>query len=354
MKGVLVSIVVPVYRTPIPLLHRLVRSALGQTVQEIELVIVDDASPDECPSAIDALKATDNRVLVLHRRSNGRAGMARSDGFAVARGQYVLFADSDDMIQSDMCESLVCLAGKHGADIAACSWTIADEAGHLVGQGTLPDKVYNFDRPCIRDAAFRRMGYALWNKLFRRETILPLRFESFEANIGEDALFNVEAVLRSRRMITTSYVGYEYTVRGESATGRAAKGMPYLRTLALLRERVRAKLIASGYRAFADRMALGGFTTGCGWIAEHPDAQHRSELWAFWHRYLLENVLPNVKTCRSLATCCRLAAGTGDPARAYALSRLAMKLADPSVFLSKVRSRLCFINRAMSKDTAAT
>ena len=76
MDRPLVSIIVPVYRTPIALLQRFLRSALSQTLSDIQLIAVDDASPDDCPRILDVAAADDNRVTVLHRSSNGRAGMA--------------------------------------------------------------------------------------------------------------------------------------------------------------------------------------------------------------------------------------------------------------------------------------
>jgi len=73
-----VSVIVPVYRTPPELLHRGLRSILGQTLSDIELIAIDDASPDDCPRILDAVAAEDPRAKVIHRPVNGRAGAARN------------------------------------------------------------------------------------------------------------------------------------------------------------------------------------------------------------------------------------------------------------------------------------
>jgi len=279
-------------------LQRFLKSALSQTLSDVQLIAVDDASPDECPKILDAVAAQDDRMTVLHRGTNGRAGMARNDGMALVKGEYVLFADADDVMRPDMCETLLGLALKHDANIVACSWSISDQDGHSIGRHCFPDRQYDLAVARQRAAAYRSMNYALWNKIFRHEVIAPLRFEQFETNIGEDTLFNVAALCQSRTMVTTAYCGYDYTVHTASVTGRSSRGMPYLRTLALSGDRIRQTLaVADGSvvaRKYADRVALKRFTTGCGWIADHPDPKEKASMWAYWRRHLHERLLPSL------------------------------------------------------------
>ena len=112
MGSPMISIIIPVYRAPIALLTRCLERAAGQTLRDLEIIVVDDASPDECPAVLDSFAARDSRVTVIHRATNGRAGMARNDGLDRARGEFVLFADADDVIQPEACETLASLA-KH-------------------------------------------------------------------------------------------------------------------------------------------------------------------------------------------------------------------------------------------------
>lgn len=344
MGEVLVSIIVPVYKTPVRLLRRFLKSALNQTLSDIQLIAVDDASPDDCPKVLDVVAAKDNRMTVVHRRTNGRAGMARSDGMSLVKGKYVLFADADDVMQPDMCERLLGLALRHNADIVACSFSIGDQEGNLIGRSYLPDREYNLRIARHRAKAYRTLNYALWNKIFRHEVIAPLRFEQFEANIGEDTLFNVAALCRGRRMVTTSYCGYDYAVHTTSATGRSARGMPYLRTLALSGDSIRQTLAeADGSevaRRYADRVTLNRFTTGCRWVADQPDQEERAAMWAYWRQHLHRHVLPTLESYTLLGTWYRFLAARCDVSTVYHVTRIALKITDPLSLIDKLEGRM--------------
>ena len=89
-----VSIIVPVYNVE-KYLKRCVDSLVGQTLKDIEIILVDDGSPDGCPKMCDDFVATDSRIKVVHK-PNGGLGSARNAGLEVAKGEYVAFVDSDD------------------------------------------------------------------------------------------------------------------------------------------------------------------------------------------------------------------------------------------------------------------
>lgn len=330
MNGVIVSIVVPVYRTAIPLLERFLLSARRQTLGDIELIAVDDASPDACPGVLDAAAARDPRITVLHRSVNGRAGLARNDGLAVARGAYVLLADADDVLEPDLCATLVALAQRHNADIVTCSWVSCAPDGSVLGRTILAERRHELTTARQRARCCRQLGFALWNKLFRRTLIAPLRFEQFEANIGEDLLFNLEALRCSRVLVTTPYGGYRHTAHPDSATGRAAKGMPYLRTLEVTNVRLRELLAAEGAvgRHCADRLTLKRFATGCDWIDGHPDGSERAVLWRHWCVYFHERLWPALETRGLLAQACRVGVASGTPRVASRLTRLTAGILD--------------------------
>ncbi len=343
MADEIVSIVVPVYKAPAALLERFLRSAQRQTFSNLELIAVDDASPDHCPAMLDAAAANDPRMRVIHRSENGRAGMARNDGLACAKGQYIVFADADDIMRPDMCETLFGLASKHDANIVACSWDIRDPEGRLLGRGRLPERKYDLQCPKQKARAYERLNYALWNKMFRRDAIADLRFEQFEANIGEDTLFNVMALARGQLSMTTTYCGYDYTVYDGSATGRTAKSMPYLKTLAASSQRIREVLAETDgsivAARFADHLSLNRFTTGCGWIAGNPDLAERAALWRYWREYLRADLLPILSSHAFLAVWYKLAGAMSNPALAYCLTRIAFKIADPHSLVDKLEAR---------------
>ena len=114
----LISIIVPVYRVE-PYLDRCVQSIVDQTYQNLEIILVDDGSPDNCPAMCDAWAAKDSRVKVIHKE-NGGLSDARNAGLAAAAGEYIGFVDSDDWISPDMYRLLYENMAEHGSDVSAC------------------------------------------------------------------------------------------------------------------------------------------------------------------------------------------------------------------------------------------
>ena len=96
----LISVIVPVYKVE-PYLDKCVRSIVDQTYQNLEIILVDDGSPDRCGEICDAWAAKDSRIRVIHKE-NGGLSDARNAGMAVATGKYMGFVDSDDYIAPDM------------------------------------------------------------------------------------------------------------------------------------------------------------------------------------------------------------------------------------------------------------
>lgn len=118
----LVSIIVPVYKVELEL-RGCVDSILGQTMDDIEVILVDDGSPDACPQICDEYAAKDGRVKIVHK-VNGGLSDARNAGLDVATGEYIMFIDSDDWIENDGCERLYGAAKELDADIVLGDWNV--------------------------------------------------------------------------------------------------------------------------------------------------------------------------------------------------------------------------------------
>lgn len=118
----LVSIIIPVYKVEKEL-GRCVDSVLCQTLGDIEVILVDDGSPDDCPRICDDYALADSRVKVVHKQ-NGGLSDARNFGLAEATGDYIMFVDSDDSIELDACERLLRLATDSHADIVLGDWRV--------------------------------------------------------------------------------------------------------------------------------------------------------------------------------------------------------------------------------------
>ena len=110
-----VSVIVPVYNVE-KYLDRCMQSLLNQTLKDIEIIMVDDGSPDNCPKMCDDYAKQDSRVKVIHKKNAG-LGLARNSGLEVATGEYVAFVDSDDFTDVDAYRSLYENAQKRNADV---------------------------------------------------------------------------------------------------------------------------------------------------------------------------------------------------------------------------------------------
>lgn len=123
----LISVIVPVYKVE-KLLERCVKSLTSQSVNNIEIILVDDGSPDESGVICDRLKEQDDRIQVIHK-SNGGLSSARNAGMEIASGKYIGFVDSDDDVELDMFETMVNTAEKYSADFVMSDYIRIFEDG---------------------------------------------------------------------------------------------------------------------------------------------------------------------------------------------------------------------------------
>ena len=122
-----ISVIVPVYKVE-KFLDRCVESIVGQTYENLEIILVDDGSPDNCPSMCDKWAEKDSRIKVIHKE-NGGVSSARNAALDAATGDFIGFVDSDDWIEPDMYESLMMRIDETGKDIAVCSYYSIEVSG---------------------------------------------------------------------------------------------------------------------------------------------------------------------------------------------------------------------------------
>lgn len=118
----LVSIVVPVYKVPEQYLRKCIESTMSQTLKEIEILLVDDGSPDQCGEICDAYAEQDSRIRVLHKK-NGGLSSARNYGCKAAAGEWIMFVDGDDWIESDMCQIMYTAGKEKDVQLVMCGIT---------------------------------------------------------------------------------------------------------------------------------------------------------------------------------------------------------------------------------------
>lgn len=186
------SIIVPIYKVE-KYLDECIQSILGQTFTDLELILVDDGSPDACPQMCDAAAEQDSRVRVIHQK-NGGLSAARNTGIEAARGNWLGFVDSDDFVAPDMYEKLYHAAVSANADCAMCSVQLIHEDGSRMD--TPPQwKVYGggyTGEDILKTITWQNNAPYLvaWNKLYRREVFRTLRYPV--GRINEDVFVFAE------------------------------------------------------------------------------------------------------------------------------------------------------------------
>lgn len=166
----LISVIVPVYKTEKYLDH-CVESIVNQTYQNLEIILIDDGSPDSCPAMCDAWAAKDSRIKVIHKE-NGGLSDARNAGMVAATGEYIAFVDSDDRIHPRFLECLYDAIISHGADIAACDIRFVNP-GDVVSDETVESEsaLYTVEQAIETLTNGVRFRAVAWNKLYRAELL---------------------------------------------------------------------------------------------------------------------------------------------------------------------------------------
>ena len=215
-----VSIIVPAFNAS-ELLPKALKSLADQTLQELEVIIVDDGSTDDTVRLAEDFAARDDRFKVVRMEENGGGFKARSNGIKHAIAPWIGFLDADDFAHRTMFERLHARCKKDQSDIAICGTRMVDRSGRMLGVkvGFRRDRVVTdelFEKFCKRDfgSAF------LWNKLYR--TDLLHRFGT--ANpistpvIGQDTIVNFGCFLEARRVSLISDVLHDYLIHPKSIT----------------------------------------------------------------------------------------------------------------------------------------
>lgn len=208
----LISVIVPVYKVE-AYLDKCVQSIVDQTYTNLEIILVDDGSPDNCPAMCDAWAAKDGRIKVIHQE-NGGAGLARNVALDIVQGEYISLIDSDDYIEPHMYEHLLSLM-TDGMDIVECGLLETELDDVALDDGSRFDsKVYAVEEAMeahIQDRVFRQL---IWNKLYRREVVGDNRFP-----VGkriDDEFWTYRVIANARKLARTSCKMYAYRQQPES------------------------------------------------------------------------------------------------------------------------------------------
>lgn len=211
----LISIIVPVYKVE-NYLQRCVESLINQTYQNIEIILVDDGSPDRCGEMCEGLARQDSRIRVYHKE-NGGLSDARNYGVNVANGKYIGFVDSDDYVHSSMYEILYKAIVKENADVAECGVTRV--YGNRTRVHCEIENLYEImdEKQYFEEILTLKKVYgSVWCKLIRKDIANQVQFE--KGKYYEDLFYNLELVQIAKKYVFTNQPYYYYFIRENSIT----------------------------------------------------------------------------------------------------------------------------------------
>ena len=275
MNSPFLSVIVPVYGVE-DYLETCVDSILDQPFADLELILVDDGSPDRCPQICDAYAAKDSRVRVIHK-PNGGLSSARNAGLDMARGEYISFVDSDDYIRSGMYLSMMERCRALDLDLCLC--------GHAIARENTVTDADNFedipaDQVFSSDDLLQKLVYSVntnyvvvWNKIVRRAALGTLRFAEGKQHEDEYLMHRLYGACHRIGMVNEAFYVYRQRMDSIMAHGVSVKRLDamgaYLDRMNFLLDRGQASLVAH---------VLNRATTMMGRLYTGLDAEGRGKL----------------------------------------------------------------------------
>lgn len=223
MEQPLISVIVPIYGIE-RYIGICIESILNQTYQKLEVILVDDGSPDRSPELCDLYARKDGRIKVVHKENGGLVS-ARKAGLQASTGQYVGYVDGDDWIEPQFYASLVKAMLEFDADIVASGmsrdlFSISSKIYSKIPAGNYEgERLIKLKQNMLTFGKFSRIGIStyVWNKLFKREMLLPYQMEVDESiSIGEDAAVTYPYLMACDRVSVVDNCLYHYRQREDS------------------------------------------------------------------------------------------------------------------------------------------
>lgn len=223
-----VSVIIPIYKVE-KYLSRCLDSVVNQTLEDIEIVLVDDGSPDSCPEICDRYAKIDSRIKVIHKKNEG-LGYARNSGMLIATGEYIAFLDSDDYVSKDMYEKVYSELKRTDADCCVTGYVVKKDSGDEIHkENPLGTAVYESDDIITKvlagmlgskpdQARDTDVGMSVWKCVYRKELLQDkgILFPSERELISEDIIFQIRVLPQVKRVCTLSEGMYYYCENSNS------------------------------------------------------------------------------------------------------------------------------------------
>ena len=249
----LVSVIVPIYGIE-RYIGICIESLLNQTYSNLEIILVDDGSPDRCPEICDLYARKDKRIRVIHKENGGLVS-ARKAGLEASTGEYVGYVDGDDWVGPGFYESLYSAITSSGCDVvcAGQSRDLFQQSVHF--NNPYPLGIYEGER--LKKLQENMLSYGpfyspgittyVWNKLFRRDVLYKHQMVVDERiTIGEDAAVTYPALMEAKSVYVSDCVAYHYRQREDSMLKQSASFSTEAKKLRYLYEYMSAFAEARG------------------------------------------------------------------------------------------------------------
>lgn len=227
-----VSVIVPIYNVE-KYLDKCINSLRNQTLNDIEIILVDDESPDNCPYICDKYAALDSRIKVIHKKNEG-LGYARNSGLKISTGEYIVFVDSDDYIELDTLEKCYFIAKENDYDFVKYNLIRHEKKNNKIFKINSPLETGIYDENRIKSKILLPMIGILPNQegdsyvncsscnfLYKSSIIKDngILFVSEREYMSEDLIFNIQFLLNSKKAYVTDFYFYNYIANENSLTG---------------------------------------------------------------------------------------------------------------------------------------
>lgn len=213
-----ISIIVPVYNTE-KYIDRCLASVLNQTYKDLEIILVDDGSKDNCPKICDEYARKDSRIKVIHKQ-NGGLSSSRNAGISIANGEYIGFVDSDDYIDCNMYEILFAQATKNNADVVMA--TYQEVYSDTPNKNKIEESIKVFHNEEVEQAYLDQKVDSVCVGLYKTSIIKNIKF--IEGRSSEDVPFNFEVFKIAKTFVRLSNELYFYFYNEKSlSNGKLTK-----------------------------------------------------------------------------------------------------------------------------------
>lgn len=216
--GEKLSVIVPIYNVE-EYLDECIKSIVNQTYKNLEIILVDDGSPDHCPELCDIWAEKDSRIKVIHKE-NGGASSARNAGLDAASGKFIAFVDGDDYLDADMYEIMLNQMREYNADMAQCGIVRENADGSVEVWDSFDAPIVVMDNTQLLQSVGEAAGIlpvSCSNKIFTRKVVENVRFDT-RFKYAEDTLFNFAAARNINKAVIQNVPRYHYVSNGDSAS----------------------------------------------------------------------------------------------------------------------------------------